>query len=81
MERLAAVLTGYFIHGAAAIYLAVIAIGMGTECVGIDFFLMLNSNAVSLQAIKKQERSNYQQAAIKGFENPELAVLRQECLK
>ena len=44
VEKLAAVLTGYFIHGAAAIYLAVIAIGMGTECVGIDFFLMLSSN-------------------------------------
>ena len=39
---------------------------------------MLSSNAMSPQAIKKQERSNHEQAAIKGLENPELDVLRQK---
>ena len=42
---------------------------------------MLSSNAMSPQAIRKQERSNYEQAAMKGSENPELDVLRQKCLK
>ena len=55
VERLAAVLTGYFIHGAAAIYLAVIAIGMGTECVGIVIilqFLMMNADVAKKFVLK-----------------------------
>ena len=59
VEKLAAVLTGYFIHGAAAIYLAVIAIIMGTECVGIDFFLtflIINADVVMKFVLKVQSQ-------------------------
>ena len=58
-ERVAVVLTGSFICGAAAIYLAVIAIGMGTECVGIDFFLtflIINADVVMKFVLKVQSQ-------------------------